>query len=175
MITYVALLRAINVGGTGKLAMADLKRMCIEAGFEVVGTYIQSGNVVLRSSETADGVKSKLERRLQKEAGKAIQSFIRTAAEMRAVLRANPFPKADPRLTYAFFLSEKPSRDVLTHIRRQTGEEIRTGRREIYVYYPSGMGQSKLVIPAAAAGTARNMNTVAKLVEMSSNVADHSA
>jgi uncharacterized protein (DUF1697 family) len=167
-ITYVVLLRAVNVGGTGKLAMADLKLMCTEAGFEVIGTYIQSGNLVLQSSETADAVKSKLERRLRDAAGKTIQTFIRTGAEMRAVLRANPFPKEDPRLTYAFFLDEEPAPDALTTIRRQTDEEIRTGRREIYVYYPSGMGRSKLVIPAAAAGTARNMNTVAKLVETSS-------
>jgi uncharacterized protein (DUF1697 family) len=168
MVTYVILLRAINVGGTGKLSMADLKRMCIESGLEVIGTYIQSGNVVLQSSETAEQVKSKLERRLLDETGKAVHSFIRTAAEMRGVLRANPFPKENPKLTYAFFFDEKPLRAALTTIRHQTDEEIRTGKREIYVYYPSGMGQSKLVIPAAAAATARNMNTVAKLVELSS-------
>ncbi len=168
MAIYVVLLRAVNVGGTGKLSMADLKRMCVQEGFDVIGTYIQSGNLVLQSAETAAAVKEKLERRLRDAAGRSIQSYIRTAAEMRAVLRANPFPKADPRLTYAFFLDEKPSRDALTDIRRRTDEEIRAGKREIYVYYPSGMGQSKLVIPLAAAGTARNMNTVAKLVEMSS-------
>jgi len=173
MATYIILLRAINVGGTGKLSMADLKRMCIESGLDVIGTYIQSGNVVLQSSETAEQVKSKLERRLLDETGKAVQSFIRTAAEMRAVLRANPFPQADPRLTYAFFFDGKPLRDALTKIRHQTDEEIRTGKREIYVYYPSGMGQSKLVIPAAAAATARNMNTVAKLVELSSKAPGH--
>jgi uncharacterized protein (DUF1697 family) len=167
-ITYVVLLRAVNVGGTAKLAMADLKRMCTEAGFDVIGTYIQSGNLVLQSSDTADAVKSKLERRLHDAAGKTIQTFIRTGTEMRAVLRANPFPTVDPGLTYAFFLGEKPSRETLATIRRRTDEEIRTGRREIYIYYPSGMGRSKLVIPAAAAATARNMNTVAKLVEMSS-------
>jgi uncharacterized protein (DUF1697 family) len=147
--------------------MADLKRMCIEAGFEVIGTYIQSGNVVLKSPGTAAAVKSTLERRLGDGTGSAMQSFVRTAAEMRAVLRANPFPNADPRLTHAFFLDAKPPRDLLANVRRQTDEQIVAGKREIYVHYPSGMGQSKLIIPAAAAGTARNMNTVARLVEMS--------
>lgn len=80
----------------------------------------------------------------------------------------NPFPREDPARTYVFFLGGKFPRDALGNVRRRTDEEIRAGAREIYVHYPSGMGQSKLVIPAASAGTARNMNTVAKLVEMSS-------
>jgi len=168
MSMYVALLRAVNVGGTGKLPMADLKRICIDAGFDLVETYIASGNVVFASTDTAAAVKSELERRLRDSTGKVIDVFVRTAAEMRTVLRANPFPKADLARTYAFFLGGKPPRDALINIRRQADEEMRVGKREIYVHYPSGMGQSKLVIPAAASGTARNMNTVAKLVEMSS-------
>jgi uncharacterized protein (DUF1697 family) len=164
---YVALLRAVNVGGTGKLPMADLKRICVEAGFDQIRTYIASGNVVFESKATASGVKSELESRLREHAGKAIQVFVRTAAEMREVVNANPFSKADPRRTYAFFLGEKPPRDAVTNIRNRADEELRAGKREIYVHYPLGMGQSRLVIPAAVAGTARNMNTVAKLVEMS--------
>jgi uncharacterized protein (DUF1697 family) len=168
MNTYVVLLRAVNVGGTGKLPMADLKRICSEAGFDVIGTYIQSGNVVLQSSKAAPAVKSTLERRLRDETGKAIQSFIRSAAEMGAVLRANPFSKEDPRRTYVFFLDAAPSREALTTFSRQVDERIGAGRREIYVYYPTGMGRSRLIFPAASQGTARNMNTVAKLVELSS-------
>jgi uncharacterized protein (DUF1697 family) len=167
MARYVALLRGVNVGGTGKLPMADLKRICREAGFERIETYIASGNVVFESAETGDGVKSELEHRLHDYAGKAIQVFIRTAAEMRAVLRANPFPKADPARSYAFFLAGKPPPDASSTVRHKADEQIHVGKREIYVHYPSGMGQSRLVIPAATAGTARNMNTVAKLVEMS--------
>jgi uncharacterized protein (DUF1697 family) len=165
---YVALLRAVNVGGTGKLAMADLKQICIEAGFDLVETHIASGNVVFESPHKGAEVKSELERRLHDHTGRMIDVFIRTAAEMRTVLQASPFPKTDPARTYVFFLSGKPPRDALTNIRRQADEELRAGVREIYVHYPSGMGQSKLVIPAASSGTARNMNTVAKLVAMSS-------
>jgi uncharacterized protein (DUF1697 family) len=163
---YTALLRAINVGGTGKLSMADLKRLCIEAGFDKVQTYIASGNVVFASADEAETVKSKLTRRLSDYTGKAVDIFVRTPAEMRAVLRGNPFPKAEPARTYAFFLAGKPPRDALANVRHQKDEQISLGKREIYVYYPLGMGQSKLVIPAGNAGTARNMNTVAKLVEM---------
>jgi len=87
---------------------------------------------------------------------------------MRAVLEKNPFSDQDPRLTYAFFLHERPPPDALTEVRGRADEEIGLGKREIYVFYPKGMGQSKLKLPTAAAGTARNLNTVAKLVAMSS-------
>ena len=92
--------------------------------------------------------------------------FVRTSAELRAVLRANPFPTVEPARSYVFFLAGEPPPDALTHVRHQKDEEISVGKREIYVYYPSGLGQSKLIIPAASNGTARNMNTVAKLVAM---------
>jgi uncharacterized protein (DUF1697 family) len=87
---------------------------------------------------------------------------------MRAILKSNPYSDKEPNLTYSFFLSEKPRADALEDVRGQNGEELHLGQREIYVYYPMGMGKSKLRIPAAKLGTSRNLNTVAKLVEMSS-------
>jgi uncharacterized protein (DUF1697 family) len=168
MTKFVALLRAVNVGGTGKLAMTDLKSMCADAGFERIETYIASGNVVFESEETAGGVQSALESRLCSHARRPIQVFVRTARELREVLRANPFAKANPGLTYVFFLRSKPPADATANIVRRVDEELRAGKREIYVHYPLGMGRSKLVIPAAKNATARNMNTIAKLVAMSS-------
>jgi uncharacterized protein (DUF1697 family) len=166
MARYIALLRAVNVGGTGKLPMSDLKAMCQEIGFERVQTYIASGNVVFQSKSSADKVKSTLEARLETYAGKAVGAIIRTAAEMQAVLKNNPFPAAEPNYTVAIFLDEAPPPDCLGQAMGQKDEEVRLGVGEIYVYYGSGMGRSKLKIPAAKAGTARNMNTIAKLVEM---------
>ena len=87
-------------------------------------------------------------------------------AEMAAVLKANPFPKSEPKFTYAIFLDQRPPRDALEHTVGQSDEEMRLGAREIFVHYPSGMGRSKLRIPAAKTGTARNMNTIAKLAEI---------
>jgi uncharacterized protein (DUF1697 family) len=168
MTTYIALLRAVNVGGTGKLPMADLKDLCVEQGFVKVETYIASGNVVFDCDLSPQAVQTKLARRLHAYAGKAIGVFVRTAAELRSVLKKNPFPDKDPKLTYSFFLNEKPRSSALDDVRGRDGEEMRLGRREIYVHYPKGMGQSKLRIPTAALGTARNLNTVAKLVEISS-------
>jgi len=83
---------------------------------------------------------------------------------------ANPFPKAPANHTYTIFLDEPPPSDALEHAVGVKDEEIRLGAREIYVYYGSGMGKSKLKIPAAKSGTARNMNTVAKLAEMASRL-----
>lgn len=168
MTTYIALLRAVNVGGTGKLPMADLKKLCVEQGFTRVETYIASGNVIFDCDLSAREVQAKLEKQLTAYAGKAVGVFLRTAAQMRAILEKNPFPDKDPGLTYSFFLSEKPHSSALEGVRGRDGEEIRLGRREIYVHYPMGMGQSKLRIPTATVGTARNLNTVAKLVEISS-------
>jgi uncharacterized protein (DUF1697 family) len=168
MTTYIALLRAVNVGGTGKLPMADLNTLCTELDFGRIETYIASGNVVFDCDLPAAQVQAQLERRLLTYAGKTVGVLVRTASEMRTILKRNPFSGKEPNLTYAFFLNEKPLSDVLDDVRGRSGEELRLGRREIYVYYPKGMGKSKLRIPAAKLGTARNLNTVAKLVEMSS-------
>lgn len=170
MANYVALLRAVNVGGTGKLPMADLKAMCVEAGFAQVETYIASGNVVFESNAGPLKVKAELERRLHKYGGKPVGVAIRTAAEMQSVLQGNPFPKAAPNFTAVIFLDEPPPADALKHATGVADEKMRLGSREIYVHYPSGMGRSKLKIPAAKLGTARNVNTVTKLTEMASKL-----
>ena len=82
---------------------------------------------------------------------------MRTALEMVAVLRANPFPKAEPKYTYAIFLDDRPPSDALDHAVGQSVEKMVLGDREIFVHYSNGMGRSKLRIPAARMGTARNM------------------
>lgn len=85
---------------------------------------------------------------------------------MATVLAENPFPKAQAKRTVAIFLDAPPPADVLATLSGQNGEEVALGRREVYVHYGAGMASSRLTIPAAQAGTARNMNTVARLVEM---------
>src|SRR5499427_9132768 len=113
MTKYIALLRAVNVGGTGKLPMTDLKSICEDLGFARVETYIASGNVVFESKAAASKVKSALEARLFEYAGKPIGVVVRTAAEMRTVLKANPFGDAEGKYAYAIFLDHSPPRDAL--------------------------------------------------------------
>jgi uncharacterized protein (DUF1697 family) len=170
MVSFVALLRAVNVGGTGKLPMTDLKAMCEAAGFQAVCTYIASGNVVFRSAWSEPKVKAALETRLQAYAAKPVGVIIRTGAEMAEILAANPFPDAPGNRVTAIFLNDKTSPAILDGITGRTPDEtIQLGRREIYVRYGSGMAGSKLRIPAARSGTARNMNTVAKLAAMAAD------
>lgn len=174
MTPFVALLRAVNVGGTGKLPMADLKAMCVAEGYSQVATYIASGNVVFVSQDKPAKIKAALERRLQAYAGKPVGVMVRTAKEMAAVLAGNPFPKSAPNRTVAIFLDEPPHANALADIRGRKDEELRLGEREIYVHYGEGMANSKLVIPAAKTGTARNMNTVARLAELAANLSTRS-
>ena len=163
---FVALLRAVNVGGTGKLPMSDLKALCEELGFGAVRTYIASGNVVLTSRKSEATIKTALEQRLLAYAAKPVGVLVRSAAEIAQVLADNPFPKAAPNRTMALFLDRPPPADTLNGIRGRGDEQIELGRREIYIHYGEGMAKSKLVIPAAKTGTARNMNTVATLARM---------
>jgi uncharacterized protein (DUF1697 family) len=167
---FIALLRAVNVGGTGKLPMSELKAMCEELGFSAVRTYIASGNVVFTSRKSEAAIRSALDKRLHAYAGAPVGVLVRSAAEMAQVLADNPFPKAAPNRTVAVFLDKAPPADTLAGIRGQKAEEVRLGRREIYVHYGDGMGTSKLVIPAAKLGTARNMNTIAMLAKMAAEL-----
>ncbi len=103
MTRYVALLRAVNVGGTGKLPMPELRAMCEAAGFTEVRTYIASGNVVFEADKNERAVKAVLEGALEAYAGKPVGVMVRTGAEMQAILTANPFSAAAPNRTVAIF------------------------------------------------------------------------
>ena len=170
MATFVALLRAVNVGGTGKLPMSELKAMCEKLGFTKVQTYIASGNVVFASRKSEAAIKRALEERLHAYAGKPVGVLVRTAAEMAQVAADNPFPDAAPNRTVAVFLDRAPPADTLAAVRGRKDEQIRLGRREIYIHYGTGMAKSKLVVPAAKTGTARNINTVATLAKMAADL-----
>ena len=169
MPVFVVLLRAVNVGGRGKLPMGDLKRLCEEAGFRNVRTYIASGNVVAERDGSGTQAKAALEAGLMAYAGKTVGVIVRTAAEMAKVVADNPFPNRAANYTVAIFLDKAPPQGALKAIKGQANEEVLLGAREIYVHYPDGIGRSKLSIPAAGDGTARNMNTLAKLAAMAAD------
>jgi uncharacterized protein (DUF1697 family) len=171
MQSFVALLRAVNVGGRGKLAMADLKAICEAAGFRTVRTYIASGNVVFRTGRSEAEAKAALEAGLQAYAGKPVGVVMRTGAEITEVLAQNPFPDAPGNRVTAIFLDHPTSPATLTGVTgRAPDEALRLGHREIYVCYGTGIAGSRLRIPAAKTGTARNMNTVARLAAMAADL-----
>jgi uncharacterized protein (DUF1697 family) len=144
MTTYIALLRAVNVGGTGKLPMSDLKAMCVELGFTDVQTYIASGNVGFQSTLSAVKVQTALEAKLHTYAAKPVGVHIRTTAQMQAARDANPFPDAAPNRVMAIFLDTLADKTRLTGVTGQKDEQIALGLNELYVHYGEGMAQSKL-------------------------------
>jgi uncharacterized protein (DUF1697 family) len=170
---FVALLKGINVGGTGLLSMKDLSGWCSELGFESVRTYIQSGNLVFVSTLTEYEIAASLEQVLLSRMKKQIHVMVRTQREMNLVFRNNPFKVENPAKVAVAFLPGVPPVGLMKKVIAPGRERVRPGRREIYVYYPDGMGRSKLKLPLSdAAVTVRNMNTVGKLVAMMEAASD---
>jgi uncharacterized protein (DUF1697 family) len=166
MNTFVALLRAVNVGGTGKLEMDELKLHCRAVGFVEPRTYIASGNVVFGTKLPGEEARLLLENKLQAATGRDIGVVIRTHEELVGVLQDNPFPAAAGNRLIVIFFDQPLRADCLDDIRHCKDEQLARREREIYVHYDQGMAASKLVIPVSKHGTGRNLNTVAKLIEM---------
>ena len=167
--TWVALLRAINVGGTGKLAMTELTALCKKAGFGGVKTYIQSGNVVFDSDEPKAAVKSTLEAMLAKKLGKPVGVLLRSAAELKRVLDDNPFTDASPSKVIVLFFDRRLPKSSLAEATTPGREELALHGQELYIHYPDGQGRSKLKLPFAAGATGRNLNPIAKLVALAAS------
>jgi uncharacterized protein (DUF1697 family) len=174
MESYAALLRAINVGGTKRVAMADLRAFVDSLGFAGVSTLLQSGNLVFRGrSQKTRFIEQRLGREAVTRLGLETDFLVRTADELAAVLAANPFPaeaERDPAHLVIMFLREAPRDGACEAL--QAGikgpELVRCVGRHAYLTYPAGIGESRLtnaVIERALGtrGTARNWNTVVKL------------
>jgi uncharacterized protein (DUF1697 family) len=172
MPVYVALLRAVNVGGTGALPMAELRAICERIGFSDVKTYIQSGNVLFRSQEAEAAVRRRLESALAETMGKSPGVILRSRKELDAAAEGSPFPHAKPNFLLVSFLPEPPPADALDSLSAPDGEEVKIVGREIYIHYPNGSGRSKLKLPALKPGTSRNLNTTRKLAEMAAALED---
>jgi uncharacterized protein (DUF1697 family) len=167
---YAALLRAVNVVGTGTLAMADLQRLCAEAGFTQVKTYIQSGNAVFAANVGEARVKAALEQALSAHMGKPCRAIVRTGTELADVLARNPFAKQPPNRVIVAFLDKAAPKDALEALVAPGGEAVRLSGREVFIHYPEGQGRSKLKLPLLAEATGRNINTVAKLAAMAAEI-----
>ncbi len=179
MTIYVALLRAVNVGGRSQVAMSDLRNVLTDVGFEDVRSLLQSGNVVFKTDAgTGAKLEAKLEAETQRRLGLKTAVFIRTAEEMDAVIANNPFPreaKRDPSHLLVVFLKDVPTANAVKALRAAiTGPELVQAKgMHAYIVYPAGIGRSRLtnaVIEAklGTQGTARNWNTVVKLAALAS-------
>ena len=143
---YVALLRGVNVGGSGRMAMADL-RACVEGiGHEDVATHIQTGNVLFSTRmRSAEKVARALEEAVEADLGFQTAVMVRTAAQLTAALDERPFPDADPKTLHIAFLRETPPAAKATALVAPDGpDEAVVIGREVHLHYPDGMGRSKL-------------------------------
>ncbi len=170
MAVYVALLRAVNVGGTGKLPMSELRGLCEGAGFQAVGAFIASGNVVFASDGDETSVRMALEQRLAAYAGKPVGVVVRTSEELAEILAANPFREAPGNRAVVLFTDDPLPADALDRATGVRDERMRLGPRAITIAYGFRMADSRLRISAAKNGTARNMNTFATLAGMAGRV-----
>ena len=166
MTAYVALVRAVNVTGTGMLPKGDLKAMGESCGFDNVRTFINSGNLLFTSELAKSTVQRRIEEKLADYFGKPVPAYVRSAGEMADAAKQNPFANDHPSRVMAHFIDEKPVQAMLDEARDVQAERLALGPRLIYVSYGEGIGKTKLKLPAIRKGTARNMNSVAKLAEL---------
>ncbi|MFY9986063.1 MAG: DUF1697 domain-containing protein [Chthoniobacterales bacterium] len=176
MTPQIALLRAVNVGGI-KVSMADLKALLVDLGFEDVRTLLNSGNVVFRGkSKTGEELEKLLETEFAKRAGRPTEFFVRTAEEWASIIDRNPMTneaRHDPGHLLMVVLKSTPTNQEVDALRAAIvgPEVVEADGRQAYIYYPAGVGQSKLTAKLiekklGSPGTGRNWNTVLKLATM---------
>jgi uncharacterized protein (DUF1697 family) len=174
--TYVAMLRGINVGARNTIKMADLDALFVGLGHTAVVTYIQSGNVVFKStSRSAAALVSGVEQRIERDLGLDVRVLVRTRAELTKVLLGNPFLKqgADPARLHVTFLADVPDAALVRAVGEYDAgaDEFRVQRREVLLHCPNGYGNTKInngffEKRLQTIATTRNWNTVNKLVEL---------
>jgi len=177
MAVVISLLRGINVGGNRKIKMDALRVLYESLDCRNVQTHIQSGNVVFKTKErNLDRLTKRIEDAIEKTFGFQSNVIVRTHAELSDLIARNPFAgrtDIEPGKLLVTFLATSPAAEALDKLRsiKADPEELRIDGREVYIYFPNGAGRSKL--PWASfektlkvPGTARNWNTVLKMLEM---------
>jgi uncharacterized protein (DUF1697 family) len=175
MATWIVLLRGVNVGGANRLAMADLRALVDSLGHTAVSTYIQSGNIVLTSARSdRRALAAEICAGIEQMHGLSVSAVLRTPEELRAALAANPFT-TEPEATKVLitFLSDVPAPEQLAKLEgdRFVPDRFQLLGSEIYLHYPTGAGRSKMTLEyfekrLVVRGTARNLNTVSKLIQL---------
>ena len=175
MATWIVLLRGVNVGGANRLAMADLRALMGSFGHTSVSTYIQSGNIVLTSARSdRAALAAEICAGIERAHGLSVSAVLRTPEELREALDTNPFT-AEPEATKVLitFLSGVPAVADVEKLERDrfAPEQFELLGGEIFMHYPNGAGRSKMTLDyfekrLRVNGTSRNLNTVAKLIEL---------
>jgi uncharacterized protein (DUF1697 family) len=173
--SQILLLRGINIGPRKRIAMPDLRSVLTDAGFKDVRTYVQSGNVVLRSGVSADKLASRCEGLIAERFGFDVDVIVRTADELAEVVRLNPLADVadNPKRYQVSFLDGEPDPEAVEKIAAAgaPSEKLVAIGRELYAWHPDGVGRSKMWTKLAGntlgvRATARNWTTVTTLLEM---------
>ena len=177
MNVVICMLRGVNVGGHNRVKMDDLKKLCTSLKLCDPQTYVQSGNIVFKTDERDLAKLTKnIEAAIHKKFGFQSDVILRSAKDLREVIANNPFAKRKdihPGKLLVTFFSADPGEAARKQARAIPcdPEEIFVEGREAYIYFPNGAGRSKLnwsLIPKTlkVQGTARNWNSVTKLLAM---------
>ncbi|HET7024943.1 MAG TPA: DUF1697 domain-containing protein [Gemmatimonadales bacterium] len=174
MRTCIALLRGVNVGGNRKVAMADLRALAAKLGFSDAETLLQSGNLVFRGTARGrEALEALLEREASERLGLETTFMVRTAAEWREIVAANPFAAAardDPGHLLVLLLKGAAGHKAVQALQASIAgpERVRGNGTHVYMTYPAGIGTSKVTNAVierhlGTQVTGRNWNTVLKL------------
>jgi uncharacterized protein (DUF1697 family) len=174
MARQIALLRGINLASRNRVSMPDLRTALGEAGYEDVATLVQSGNIVLSSPREPKTLEREISKLVLDEFGVTAATVVRTRDELEGVIERNPIPDgpSTPRLFQVTFFSAEPDAARVKALLEQDfgDEQIDVIGREAYAWHPGGIHKSKLARELGKAlrgdGTARNWNTVTKLLEL---------
>ena len=177
MAVVISMLRGINVGGHNVVKMEALKALYVSLGLQEPHTYLQSGNIVFKTTEKdLELVARRIADGIERTFGFRTDVLLRTSAQLREAIAENPFAKRsgmNPSKLLVTFLAAIPAKNVRDKaLRGKTApEELQLHGRELYIYFPNGMGRTKLswmaVVKAlGTCGTGRNWNSVVKLLEI---------
>jgi len=174
-VKQIVLLRGINVGARNRIAMPALRGLLVDAGFDEVSTYLQSGNVVLSSALAPQKLACRCERLIERELELQIAVVVRTRDELARVVRRDPLGKLadDPKRYQVSFCSAEPDADAVGKVAERAvgGERLIAHGREIYAWFPDGVGRSRLAARLSGqdlgvTATARNWTTVVNLLAL---------
>ena len=177
MPVLISMLRAVNVGGHAPIKMDALRELYASLKFEQPQTYVQSGNVIFKTSERdLSLVANRIQKAIEKKFGCCPEVILRTVEELRSVVAKNPFAKRksiEPGKLLVTFLATDPGNEPRENLRKQKfePEQLHIADRELYIYFPNGIGKSKLPWSRIdkileTRGTGRNWNSVTKMLEI---------
>ncbi|MGM5469494.1 DUF1697 domain-containing protein [Flavobacteriaceae bacterium LMO-SS05] len=175
MNTYIALLKGINVGGHKKVPMSELREILSKSGYENVRTYIQSGNVILQSSEgSIQKIEATIKSAILDYFGFEVSVLVKTASELKRIFESSPFSEEKKKTSYFMMLHDTPQAELVKMASEKTyeDEEYKIIKDCIYFFCAKGYGQAKFNInfferKLNTFATSRNYNTMLKLLSLS--------